>query len=426
MLGTRVTFLLMLTAFCALSLGHCLRAAEIPDRYWPRWRGPGDSGSVSTGIYPVEWSDTKNVKWKVKLPGIGCSTPAVWGNRILVTCGADAQNAVLAFDWTGNKLWQTDIGPENEGKHRNGSGSNPSPVTDGESAFVYFKSGHLAGVNLDGNLLWKTNLQERFGTVKLYWDLGTSPVLTAKHVVVAVMHGGESFVAAFNKTDGELVWKVARNYETPVEGDHSYATPIVIQHAGREAVLIWGAERLTLHDAADGNLIFTCAGFNPEQKRNWVAVASPVISGDIAVVPYGRGSRLTGIQLGGTGDITKSHRLWTTNDNGSFVPTPAAANGRIVIVGDKGEVHGIDAKTGKPVFDGRLPKHRAKYYASPVVAGKHLYATREDGSILVASIEGEFSFLGENIMHERIIASPVPVANRLLIRGEKHLFCIGE
>ncbi|MGE5609334.1 MAG: PQQ-binding-like beta-propeller repeat protein, partial [Bacillota bacterium] len=258
--------------------------AESPSN-WPRWRGPHDNGSSELGTYPVKWDAAKNLLWKVTLPGKGCSTPIVYGRRIFLTAPVNGQDAVVAFDWSGKTLWQTIVGAERKGKHPNGSGCNPSPITDGQGIFVYFKSGNVARMEMDGKLAWKTNLQARFGKDTLYWDIGTSPVLTEKDVVVAVMHHGESYLAAFDKLTGELHWKVARNYQTAEEGDHSYATPIVFRHKGKEALLVLGGEHLTAHDAADGKVLWFCGGFNPQGKSNWVPVASPILVGDIAVVP---------------------------------------------------------------------------------------------------------------------------------------------
>lgn len=154
-------------------------------------------------------------------------------------------------------------------------------------------------------------------------------------------------------------------------------------------------------------------------------MASPVLAGEIAVVPYGRGNRLHGIKLGGSGDVTATHRLWTRDDTGSFVPTPAEAGGRVYLLRDRGEIECIDPTTGKTLEKRALPKHRSNYYASPVVAGGKLYAAREDGAVFVVRVNGAFQVLSENAMGERLVASPVPVAGRLLLRGEKHLFCVG-
>lgn len=393
---------------------------------WPRWRGPHDDGSVMEGRYASDWQDGKNIQWKAKLPGIGCSTPAVANERILVTCPDEGHNAVLAFDWQGREMWRTKLSIEHAGKHRNGSGSNPSPVTDGELIFAYFKSGELAALDFDGTISWKTNLQDRFAKDTLYWDVGTSPVLTEKAVVVSVMHSGESYLAAFEKQTGDLHWKVPRNYKTPVEGDHSYATPIVLDRDGKQTIIVWGAEHLTAHDSQDGRILWTCGGFNPEMNGNWVAVASAVTSSDLAIVPYGRGSRVTAIKLDGSGDVTETHRVWTRENVSTFVPSPVVYKGQVIFVRDGGEVESLDVQTGKTVWSDQLPKHRMKYYASPLIANGLLYAPREDGVVFVADVRNGFKLLSENDMGERVIASPVAVGGRLLIRGEATLTCISE
>lgn len=432
-------FVLALLVTAALGSGdQRVLAAERAEREpgdWPHWRGPRDNGSTESGSYPVKWDANTGILWKIALPGKGCSTPIVWDRRIYVTAPVDGQDALLAFDWSGKSLWRTTIGAERSGKHRNGSGCNPSPVTDGRHVFAYFKSGNLACVDQGGQLRWKTNLQDRFGRDTLYWDIGSSPAVTEKDVIVPVMHHGGSCLAAFDKLTGQLHWKAARDYKTPEEGDHAYTTPLVFRHpagrtslpgAGDEALLVWGAQHLTAHSAADGKLLWSCGDFNPDSKPNWVAVASPVIAGQIAVVPYGRGNCLHGIKLGGSGDVTATHRVWKRDDTGSFVPTPAEHQGRVYLLRDRGQIECLDPATGKTLWNGELPKRSSNYYASPTVADGKLYAAREDGAVFVASIDGKFEVLAENDLGDRIIASPVPVAGRLLLRGERHLYCIGK
>ena len=411
-------------AVSVVSFG-CL-AAEPGPNSWPGWRGPVSAGSTASGSYASGWADGKNILWTAPLPGKGCSTPVVWGDSIFITVPIEGEDGIMAFDWKGKVRWQSRMGKARGGKHRNGSGANPSPVTDGKYIFAYYRSGNFAGLDIKGKVLWTTNLQKRFGQDTLYWDIGTSPVVTESHAVIAVIQERGSFLAAFDKKSGEIAWKVARNYECPTEGDHSYTTPIVVRHEGKEAILVWGAERLTLHSAADGKIIWSCAGFNPEEKRFWVTVASPVISDGVVVVPYGRGERLAGVKLGGKGDVTGTHRLWTVKGNGTFVPTPAVSGDEVYILRDKGQVVCLDSKTGKTKWSGRMPKHRAKYYSSPLVAGGNMYAAREDGVVVVARLGKDFKVLSENDMGERMIASPVPVAGRLLLRGDSALYCIAK
>jgi len=401
-------------------------AAEIN---WPGWRGPDNNGTMTSGQYPVTW-DPDNVLWKTEVPGKGFSVPVVWHKKIYVTTGTNDTDTVFAFDWSGKEIWHTPLGPEIAGKHQNASGSNPSPATDGSAVFVFFKSGNFAALELDGSIRWQTNLFERYGKDQRFWDFGTSPVLTKKAVVMAHMHDGESWLAAFDKVTGDVSWKVPRKYKTPVEGSQGYSTPIVFSHKGTEALLVWGGHHLTAHDAANGKIIWSCGDFNPDGNPLWPSVGSPVIAGTVAVVPCGRDDkrqpRLHGIRMGGSGDVTDTHRLWKRKDTGPFIPCPTFYKGRVYITCDRGRMDCLDPATGESFWTGEFPKSSKKFYASPLIAGGHLYAAREDGTVFVLSLNDKFEILAQIDMKDRIIASPIAMGGRLLIRTSKHLFCIGN
>jgi len=427
LLTTTVLLLLLLLVTC-----RTLVAAEIsesPD--WRAWRGPLGNGSVEQGSFPVKF-DAEKYLWRTELPGKGCSTPILLDGLIYVTAPVDGADALLCYNLQGVEQWRTVFGKENAGKHRNGSGSNASPATDGRAIFVYFKSGTLAAVERDGTIRWKTDLVERFGKDTLYWDHGTSPVVTEKTVVMTRMHEGESWLAAFDKQTGTMVWKVARNYSVPTECDHGYTTPLVIPYQGKESILIWGAEHLTIHNASDGQLTWSCGNFNPGANKLWPAIATPVLVNDMAVIAYGRNDRgvprLHGIRLSGSGDVTSTNHAWRRDDVGTFVPTPVAYKGRVILVRDRGEVACVDPATGKTVWEGAFPRNRFNYYASPLIANDLLYAPREDGVVYVARITNDtFEVLSENDMGESVIGSPIPAGKDcILIRGEKHLFCVSS
>ncbi len=420
------THLPMLGLLASLSFSSGTALAFEPNPDWPQWRGPHGDACAVGGPYPVHFDPQQQCRWQVALPGIGCSTPIVSGDQIILTCPINGQNAVLSYNFQGKLNWQTVLGAQRRGKHRNGSGCNPSPVSDGQRVFVYFKSGTLAALDRQGQRLWQTNLQDQFGKDTLYWDLGSSPVLTQDNVVVTVLHDGPSYIVALDKQTGKVRWKVDRTYQTPRECDHCYATPVVHTQKGQEIILTWGAEHLTAHQAKTGKLLWECGGFNPDRIELWPVCASLVVAGDMAVIPYGRGTRLTGVKLGGQGDVTDSHRAWVTLDNGCFVPTPAVRDGKLFVLRDRGQVVCLEAKTGKTRWSERFPRGRGKYYASPVLADGKLYAVREDGVVMVAQIDGGWKLLAENELGERVIATPVLVKGQLLIRGENHLFCFGH
>ncbi len=407
--------------------GLLLFASAAVQDDWTHWRGPRAAGSVETGTYPTKWDAPA---WKVKLPGKGGSTPLVLGERIYLTAPDAGEDAVLAFDLAGKLAWESKLGPFSPAKHKAlGSSCNASPASDGRGLFVYFRSGRLVALELDGKLRWQLNIVEKFGPEQLFWDQGSSPVVTERHVILARMHGGESWLAAFDKASGEIRWKEPRTIKAPPENDNGYTTPLVFRHEDRTALLVWGADLLTAHDAADGKLLWSCGGFNPDGTRLWPAISTPVLAGDLAIVPVGRDdrvgqARVHAIRLGGKGDVTATHRAWKREDVGVFVPSPAESQGRVYLLRHRGELVCLDPATGKTQWSGEFPRSAANYYASPVVAAGVLYAAREDGTVFTARVGESFQLLGEHKMGERIVASPVPARNRLILRGDEHLFCI--
>ncbi|HON08170.1 MAG TPA: PQQ-binding-like beta-propeller repeat protein [Verrucomicrobiota bacterium] len=410
----------------AILIKNCFGASD--EENWQQWRGPNNNGSITKGIYPVKWNTT-NLLWKVTLPGKGSSTPIVWNHRIYLTSPSNKLDSLLVYDWDGKPFWHKVFGQAQPHKGSYSSSSNPSPITDGKAVFVLFNSGNLAAVELDGKIRWQTNLVSAFGPYSLYWDPGTSPVLTENDVIVARMHHGDSWVAAFNKNTGALHWKTPRNFKTPEENDNVYTTPLVIKEQGREAIAVWGAYHLTTYAATDGKLLWICDAFNPNNIEHNPSASSPILAGGFLIVPCALGNQAKGhleaVKLGGSGDVTSTHRVWRSEDIDSSVPTPAEYNGRIYVLGDHGKVWCFDPATGKTFWSQSLPKTGANYYfASPLIAAGKLYAAKEDGVVFVAEVGEKFTVLAENRMEEQIIASPIAVDSRLFIRGAKHLFCI--
>jgi len=395
---------------------------------WPSWRGPSYNGSRAGENYPTQWS-VDEVAWKIELSGKGASSPIVWKNRIFLTAPAEGIDTALAFDLDGKQIWKTEFGAETKAKHMKlGTSSNSSPVTDGKGVFVYFKSGTFAALEMDGTIRWKRDLAKEFGRQELYWDQGSSPVLVGDLVIIPRLHAGDSWVAGFDKATGKIRWKQERNYEVPAENDNGYTTPIPIRHGDRDALLVWCSDHLTAYAADNGSLLWSCGGFNPKGKKLWPPIATPVVAGDIAVVPVGRDDRkqaeVHAVRLGGEGEITQTHRIWERNDFGVFVTSPIEYEGRIYLLRHKGEVVCFDPKTGKPFWTAKLPKSLIPYYASPVIAGGVFYASREDGIVFAARVGESFELLGENDMGEQILATPVPFDGKLLVRTSKSLICV--
>ncbi len=406
-----------------------------PDRsVWPNWRGPRLNGVASGKGYAVSWSPDDNVRWRVPLPGLGASTPAVWGDRLVLTCDIEGHDGILCIDRAGKECWRQQLGDVRPGKHKKATGCNSSPVTDGDHVWVYFKSGELACLSLtDGAIVWQTNLQEQFGEDTLWWDLGTSPVLTKQAVVVAVMQTGPSYLVAFDRQTGDVLWKHDRILDAPEEAAQSYSTPVVVAgnadwNEPTEMLIVLGADHVTAHDAADGREIWRVGGLNPEGDTFFRSIASPVVAGEFVIAPYARGKTITAIRRGGSGDVTTSHIAWKREPLGTDVPTPAIRDGRVMVCGDKGLMSCLDLKTGQTLWEDSLPKNRNKFSSSPIIVDGHVLLTREDGHSWCLAWPGEkgdsLKILGEGMVDEMTVATPVCLDGEIFLRTHDALWCI--
>lgn len=407
-------------------------AAALEAGDWPNWRGPDYNGVGAGKGYPTEWSKTKNVQWAYKIPGKGSSTPIVFGDRIVLTCGIDGHNGVVCLERKGKELWtRKEIGSEKPGKHKKATGSNSSPCTDGKYIYAYFKSGDLACLDMSGAVLWQHNLQEMYGEDTLWWDLGTSPVLTNRYVVVAVMQTGPSFLVAFEKGTGKVAWKQDRILPAPSEAAQSYTTPLVLMDEGREILVVSGADYVTAHETVGGAELWRVGSLNPKQNGFFRSIASPVASDGVVLAPYARGETLTAIRLGGRGDVTSTNVIWTKQfpkPEADDVPTPAAVEGRAYVCSDRGMLTCFDVQSGKVLWSGMAEKTgRFNFSSSPTVVDGKIYITREDGKTFVLRQGDKFEVLAANELEEDpVVATPVPVDGKLLIRTAEHLYCIGN
>lgn len=397
---------------------------------WPGWRGPNGNGVVVDREGPSEFA--KERSWKTKLGGRACSTPVVWKGRVFLTGLTGKNDSVQAFDLkTGKELWSRGLGEAKLGRtQRIGSSANSSPITDGKNLFVYFKSGTVASLTLDGEVAWQVNFDETFFPDKILWDKGTSPVFAGGNIVIAsLQQGGTSYLGALDKKTGKKAWVTKRIFKTVGENGDTYSSPFVATIDGVETIVTWGGDHLTGHDAKSGEQIWFCGGFNPKTERVWRTIASPVNADGVAVVVYGREDWVAGIKLGGKGDITKSAWLWNHKGWGSDTSTPAGHKGKALVLTDRGKARGtltlVDAKTGKLDWQANLPKSVQTFCASPVVVGNRIYVARQDGTIFSAKMtKSGIEEVHEFNLEEGIIASPVIVDGKLLIRTDGHLVCL--
>lgn len=417
---------------------------------WPSWRGPQQTGVATSGDYPTTWNVTEDdgVVWSVDLPGRGASTPVLatigGTTQLVLTASIDTDDGpsegVISYGLDGAERWRAATGPLVPGKHKKGSGANPSVVVGREHLFAYFKSGRLAAIDADGQTAWTLDLARTYGGYDdeaLWWDLGTSPVVTEDAVVVAVMQSGPSFLVALDQATGEELWRTDRDTGAPVEAAQSYTTPVLGRFAGTEAIFTAGADAVTAHAADTGNELWRIGGLNPDGDQYFRSIASPVRlrlddTADLLLVPYARGESVWAFRVPTDDGPAPTEAAWVRNDLGSDVPTPTGRGGVAFVLADKGPGRGV--VTAIAIDDGRtlgtlrLPRGRDGYSASPVLAGDRLYLTREDGTTFVVDVAdpAAMALAGTGRLDEFIVATPVLADGRVYLRTPTRLVAIGK
>ena len=352
-------------------------------------------------------------------------------------------NSLLCLNRKGKEKWSIEFGDATPGKYGIASGANPSPITDGENVYVFYKSGELAAVDFDGNVVWQVNIQTLFGkdtSDTIWWDMGTSPVITKSGIVIAYqrssakgdgddqppVYSDNSFVASFDKTTGKVNWKQDRNLKAPRESAQSYTTPLVVNEDGNETIVVLGADYVTSHDAETGKEVWRFGTLNPNHEQYWRSIASATYSDGVVFAPYARGGSLTAIKVGGSGDVTGSHKLWQVNGISSDCATPVAANGKVYSGTDRGQLACVDVKSGEVEWQIDVEKSGKRYKSSLTLAGNLIYWPREDGTVFVIDVSGEAKVVGKSVMEEPIVASPVLVDGLVIIRTLDGLYCLGK
>ena len=434
--------LLVAFGFTVVTAG-ALGQAVNPLAQWGQWRGPLATGAAPKADPPVEWSETKNIRWKTKLPGLGHSSPVVWGDLVFVTTaemtgakkpftgvtpdGAhnnmnplfDHQFAVMAIDrQTGAVAWRRTVATRqpHESTHESATWASNSPVTDGEHVLSFFGSNGLYCLDTGGRLLWSRDFGDM--QVKHGHGEGASPLLHGETVVVNWDHEGASLIVALAKRTGEELWRQPRDEVT------SWATPIVVTHDGQAQVVVSGTRRVRGYDLKTGAVIWEVGGLPGN------IVASPVgADGMVFAAGSYEKQTLLAIRLtGAKGELAGTQQIaWQKNRSTPYVPSPLLYDGWLYYLRHyQGVLSRVNAKTGaEPSGPFRLGSV-FNIYSSPVAAAGRIYVTDRNGKTLVISNDPEPKTLTLNKLDDRFSASAALVGDAIFLRGEKFLYCIGE
>ena len=420
-----------ITSACAAAvlgvLSLPLAAQPAAERFWPQWRGPHASGVSRTAKPPLEWSETKNVRWKVELPGRGASTPVIWGDRVYVSTavpiGGTGQRAqhrfvVMALNRKdGSVAWQHTAREEapHEGTHQDfGTMASASAVTDGEHVIASFESRGIYAFDMTGKLAWQKDLGDK--QMRMEFGEGSSPALYKDRLFVVWDHQGESFIVALDKRTGAELWRAKRD-----EID-SWATPLVVESGGKAQVITGAMRRVRAYDADTGQIVWETAGLtmNP--------IPSPVSADGLVILMSGfRGNSLKAIRFADAkGDITGTpHVVWTLDRDTPYVPSPLLYEGILYFLkSNNGLLSAFDAKSGKPHYQAQRVDAVPSVFASPVGAAGRIYLLGQQGSTAVLKHGPSLEVLATNALDDRFDASPALVDDEMYLRGYRKLYCV--
>jgi outer membrane protein assembly factor BamB len=388
-----------------------------PQAQWPQFRGPTGQGHSADTSLPLEWNETRNIAWKVPVPGLAWSSPVVANGRVWITTAVENRGAVslrlLAFDAASGsqavdvevfRLGRTAaINPKN-------SQASPTPIVEAGRVYVHFGANGTAALTETGDVVWKA----RFPYESQHGN-GGSPILYGDLLVFSCDGGDSAFVIALDKNTGKTRWKTWRR--TP--WDQAYSTPLVIRVADRDQIVSVGAYRTAAYDPASGKEIWRVS-----YADGFSNVPRPVFGHGLVYIATGfQQPSLLAVRADGTGDVTKTHVAWTLSRSAPLTPSPLLVGDELYVVSDVGIATCLDARTGTVLWQQRLG---GNYSASPVAAGGRIYFLAEEGVTTVIAPGKEFRRLAQNPLDGTTLASIAVAGGSIFIRSDRHLYKIAQ
>jgi outer membrane protein assembly factor BamB len=422
---------------------------------WSSFRGAHASGVAEGQSLPEKWDGSLgiNIKWKTEIPGLGHSSPIVWGDRIFVTTAVsstghdtfrpglygdgDASDDRSIHQWklyavernSGKIVWHRTAyeGIPKEKRHVKASYANSTPVTDGRYVIAFFGSQGLYAFDFNGRLAWKKDLgvlnAGAYDLPEYEWGTASSPIIYKNLVIVQCDTQTGSFLLAANIKTGKTVWK------TPREELPSWGTPTIFPEKKRPELITNASNFIRGYDPQTGKELWRLGGSSK------ITAPTPVFSGDLIVVASGRRPEapIFAIHSGASGDITLSTGqtsnksvAWSKQARGSYMPTPIIYDRYVYVLSNQGVFDCYDLQTGTEIYRARLPHHGSGFSASPVAADGKIYLSSEDGDMFVVKAGPKFETLSTNPIGELLMATPAISSGMMVVRSQRHLYAISS
>lgn len=381
---------------------------------WPQFRGPTGQGVSDEKGLPLTWSETKNVRWKVAIPGRGWSSPVIQGDRIWLTTATEEGKSLraMAVDRnTGAILQNVEVFHLKSGKLTNSKNSfaSPTPVVEGDRVYLHFGAFGTACITQSGEIVWKTRLEYDNGQ----HGTGGSPVIYEDLLILSCDGNDVQFVVALDKATGKVRWKKMR------EGYQAYTTPLVVSLPGGDQVISPGALRAIAYEPRTGKEIWQV-----KYGEGFSNVPRPVYGDGLVFICTGfQQASLLAIKPDGHGDITKSKIEWRLDRGVPLTPSPLLVGNELYMVSDNGIATCVDAKTGQELWRARLGGNHS---ASPIYADGKIYFLSEEGESVVIAPGRELKHLATNQLEGPTLASMAVSSGSLFIRSATHLYRISN
>ena len=448
-LGTLLGLLLITTA-------NAQNFEETKVHNWHHWRGPSATGVSQTAKPPTQWSEKKNIQWKVPVPGYGSASPIIWGNKVFILTAiktdkvdpslpkpedqpkrifgithpnTEYEFVIMCLDRkSGKTLWRQVAARliPHEGTHGDNNFASGSPTTDGERLYCWFGSSGLFCFDLNGKKLWDRPMSKAYMGASL--GEGCSPVVHEGKLILVRDHQRQSYIEVLDAKTGKMLWKKNR------QGGNGWSTPAVVK-CGSQTQIITTASgkgrggrlaepgKVISYNLKSGEIIWQCSGLTDN------AIPCPVVDGKAVYCMTGyQGFSLLALPLSVKGDITGTDKvLWSKKRGTPYVPSPVLYDGLLYYnQSSQAILSCTDAKTGKTFIDRERLKGLANVYSSPVAAAGKVYVSGRNGVTLVLKHGKKLEPLATNKLNDRLDASPAIAGNQLFLRGRRFLYCIGE
>ena len=428
--------------FPLIAATFTLAAAEKPAN-WPQWRGPNGDGSAPNEKAPITWSETKNLKWKLKLPGYGASSPIVWNDRVYLTCYSGygtgrrgrspsslMRHLVCVDAKTGKSIWQKELKPTKSEDNYSGMGvpehgyATSTPATDGNAIYVFLAKSGMAAFDLEGKIIWQTSVGSYSSRKR--WGSSSSPIIHGDLVYINALQEGHK-IYALNKSNGKIAWQwgpsAADSYQD------TYGTPTLVKAKDKTELVLAVPGEIWSLDTKKGDITWY-AYTNVGAGRGGNVSPSAITGGGALYAFGGRPQSGAAVKLGGKGEVKESDQLWTSR-NSPYVASPVYHVGHLYWMDRSGYAVCLNAKTGKETYRERLQStgRAPQFYASPVVVEGKIISVSRNAGTFVLEAKPKFNQLAQNTFRSDssvFNASPAVSSGRLFLRSDTHLYCVAD